>query len=250
MSFDQNTILDGTKKGSIARFVNHSCDPNCRMVKWVVNGKPRMALFVGERDIMTGEELTYDYNFDPFSAKNVQECRCGSTNCRGILGPRPKDQKPLKPAAIVSGIKNVIGKGKRKLQEMMGVDGDEKAIKKRKIAEPKGVKRSMSTKTLDAVAGIKRSVSKSLGVVAGIKLTHKPRVVKKTYKRSVGIEKRKVSGLSTTSSLTMVATSESKKAGSVKSVKIKAAPKKLQRKGGYVKKGGWGGVRIKGVKKA
>lgn len=63
MSFEQNMIVDATR-GSIARFVNHSCEPNCKMVKWVVAGKPRMALFAGDREIMTGEELTYDYNFE------------------------------------------------------------------------------------------------------------------------------------------------------------------------------------------
>jgi [histone H3]-lysine4 N-trimethyltransferase ASH1L len=34
------------------------------MEKWTVGGKPRMALFAGDRVIMTGEELTYDYNFE------------------------------------------------------------------------------------------------------------------------------------------------------------------------------------------
>jgi histone-lysine N-methyltransferase ASH1L len=97
MSFDQNMIIDATT-GSIARFVNHSCSPNCRMIKWIVSGQPRMALFAGDRPIMTGEELTYDYNFDPFSAKNVQKCLCGSPNCRGVLGPKPKEVKPPKPA--------------------------------------------------------------------------------------------------------------------------------------------------------
>ncbi|KAK2773215.1 hypothetical protein FQN52_004687 [Onygenales sp. PD_12] len=91
MYFDQNMIIDATR-GSIARFVNHSCEPNCKMEKWTVAGKPRMALFAGENGIMTGEELTYDYNFDPYSQKNVQECRCGAPNCRGVLGPKPKDQ--------------------------------------------------------------------------------------------------------------------------------------------------------------
>ncbi|KAK2808183.1 hypothetical protein FQN50_004924 [Emmonsiellopsis sp. PD_5] len=86
-----NMIIDATR-GSIARFVNHSCEPNCKMEKWTVAGKPRMALFAGENGIMTGEELTYDYNFDPYSQKNVQECRCGAPNCRGVLGPKPKDQ--------------------------------------------------------------------------------------------------------------------------------------------------------------
>jgi histone-lysine N-methyltransferase ASH1L len=46
MSFDQNMIIDATT-GSIARFVNHSCSPNCRMIKWIVSGQPRMALFAG-----------------------------------------------------------------------------------------------------------------------------------------------------------------------------------------------------------
>lgn len=34
------------------------------MEKWTVAGKPRMALFAGENGIMTGEELSYDYNFE------------------------------------------------------------------------------------------------------------------------------------------------------------------------------------------
>ena len=63
MNFDQNMIIDATRRGTIARLVNHSCEPNCRMEKWTVAGKPRMALFAGSRGIMTGEELSYDYNF-------------------------------------------------------------------------------------------------------------------------------------------------------------------------------------------
>ena len=33
------------------------------MEKWIVDNKPRMALFAGESGVETGEELTYDYNF-------------------------------------------------------------------------------------------------------------------------------------------------------------------------------------------
>lgn len=85
-------ILDATR-GSIARFVNHSCEPNCAMIKWTVAEKPRVALFAGDRGIMTGEELTYDYNFNPYSVKNVERCRCGASACRGFLGPKPKEAK-------------------------------------------------------------------------------------------------------------------------------------------------------------
>lgn len=118
-----------------------------------------MALFAGDRPIMTGEELTYDYNFDPFSAKNVQECRCGAASCRGVLGPKPKD-KP-KTTTLGETIKQVARAGKRKLEELIkGEKGVDKNPKKRKIAVP--VKRLASTKAINAVKGLKRSLSNAL----------------------------------------------------------------------------------------
>ena len=90
-----------------------------------------MALFAGDSGIMTGEELTYDYNFDPYSQKNVQVCRCGSANCRGVLGPKPKE-------GTLAGMK-------RKLEEVLGLEGsenengkDSKKLKKEKPKLPKG----------------------------------------------------------------------------------------------------------------
>lgn len=214
MSFDQNTILDATEKGSIARFVNHSCDPNCRMVKWVVAGKPRMALFAGDRPIMTGEELTYDYNFDPFSAKNVQECHCGSANCRGILGPRPKDQK-IKPAGVAAGIKRAVNAGKRKLQQFLAGGSDENQsptqIKKRKIAKLAPIK--TTTKALETVRGLKRTLSKTLSTSLSTKNTSSSKqmiMVKKRSKASTlktygKTGKQKINLSSRNSSLTVVA---------------------------------------------
>jgi histone-lysine N-methyltransferase ASH1L len=164
MSFDQQMIIDATK-GSIARFVNHSCKPNCRMVKWIVGGKPRMALFAGDNPIMTGEELTYDYNFDPFSAKNVQECRCGSDNCRGVLGPKPKDLKPVKES-IKEAVKAGVKAGKRKLKELLGGDEadneDSRSPKKRKMKEAKGIKRSASSASMRLAKGAAKAVKKSV----------------------------------------------------------------------------------------
>jgi histone-lysine N-methyltransferase ASH1L len=63
MTFHHGLIIDATK-GSMCRFVNHSCSPNCRVEKWIVDGEPRMALFAGEAGVHTGDELTYDYNFE------------------------------------------------------------------------------------------------------------------------------------------------------------------------------------------
>jgi len=73
MTFHNKLIIDATR-GSIARFVNHSCEPNCRIDKWMVAGEPRMALFAGAKGIMTGDELTYDYNFEydlPFLESHI-----------------------------------------------------------------------------------------------------------------------------------------------------------------------------------
>ncbi|KAI2694667.1 hypothetical protein CBS147332_9596 [Penicillium roqueforti] len=154
MYFDQNMIIDATR-GSIARFVNHACEPNCRMEKWTVGGKPRMALFAGDRGVSTGEELSYDYNFDPYSSKNVQQCRCGSANCRGFLGPRLKDkqqrakelEKRKAEGIQQATTKKVIDK-KRKASEEVESD-DSHQGKKRKMTKSKaikaGVKKAMAT---------------------------------------------------------------------------------------------------------
>ncbi|PGH10589.1 hypothetical protein AJ79_05412 [Helicocarpus griseus UAMH5409] len=156
MYFDQNMIIDATR-GSIARFVNHSCEPNCKMEKWTVAGKPRMALFAGENGIMTGEELTYDYNFDPYSQKNVQECRCGAPTCRGVLGPKPKDsnrskQENPKQSKDAKKKKSPTAAGKKRKQEETVLDesSTSRLNKRRKILKP-------ASKALKA--GVKKAVS-------------------------------------------------------------------------------------------
>ncbi|KAK9417477.1 hypothetical protein SUNI508_08837 [Seiridium unicorne] len=200
MSFDQNMIIDATK-GSIARFVNHSCQPNCRMIKWIVSGQPRMALFAGDRPIMTGEELTYDYNFDPFSAKNVQKCLCGAPNCRGVLGPKPKEVKPPKAPKddLKKAVKKGLSAGKRKLQELLGdkEDAQSGSAKKRKIkaatgVQTKGFKHALSKASAKAARGAAKVVKKSVSTISvkspksGRKVTsvkHRSSIVK-TYSKT------------------------------------------------------------------
>jgi histone-lysine N-methyltransferase ASH1L len=190
------------------------------MVKWIVGGKPRMALFAGDGPIMTGEELTYDYNFDPFSAKNVQECRCGSDNCRGVLGPKPKP--PVKES-IKEAVKAGVKAGKRKLKELLGGDDDDESSrspKKRKIKQAKGLKRSASSASMKMAKGaakaVKRSVSAQL--LNARSAVGSKRVIKKTMKASslkvYGNRKTQIS--SRNSSLTIVATQGSPKRGKAK----------------------------------
>jgi hypothetical protein len=68
--------------------MNHSCNPNCKADKWTVAGEIRMGLFA-TKDIAKNTELTFSYNLDAFY-DNVQECYCGSENCRGFIGTKPK----------------------------------------------------------------------------------------------------------------------------------------------------------------
>lgn len=85
MQLDGGVVIDGHRMGSDCRFVNHSCQPNCEMQKWSVNGLLRMCLFA-LIDIPPGEELTYDYNFSLFNPDESQVCKCKSKNCRGVIG--------------------------------------------------------------------------------------------------------------------------------------------------------------------
>lgn len=85
LKLDGGSVIDGHRMGGEARFVNHSCEPNCEMQKWSVNGLFRMALFA-LRDILPDEELCYDYNFSLFNPDEGQLCKCNSPKCRGVIG--------------------------------------------------------------------------------------------------------------------------------------------------------------------
>ncbi|KAH8602332.1 hypothetical protein B0O99DRAFT_500407 [Bisporella sp. PMI_857] len=84
MTLTRTDIVDATKKGNLARFCNHSCNPNCHVDKWVVGSKLRMGIFA-KRNIKAGEELVFDYNADRYGAE-PEPCYCGEPNCPGILG--------------------------------------------------------------------------------------------------------------------------------------------------------------------
>ncbi|KAM3910275.1 histone-lysine N-methyltransferase ASH1L isoform 2-T4 [Leptodactylus fuscus] len=85
LSLDSSMVIDSYRMGNEARFINHSCDPNCEMQKWSVNGVYRIGLYA-LKDMPAGTELTYDYNFHSFNTEKQQLCKCGYEHCRGIIG--------------------------------------------------------------------------------------------------------------------------------------------------------------------
>ena len=79
-------VSESSSHGSTARFVAHSCDPNCRsMVLMQKETSHMLPYLVAIRDIKEGEELTRDYGFHCRSEKlksDLTLCHCNSDNCR------------------------------------------------------------------------------------------------------------------------------------------------------------------------
>ena len=92
---NEDVVVDAGVDGNDARFINHSCKPNCETA--VVRGRIWIRSLCR---ILPGEELSYDYCIgrDPEDAPDVDEiyhCRCGSPRCRGtmLIGRRPRRRK-------------------------------------------------------------------------------------------------------------------------------------------------------------
>ena len=90
MALNGEEIVDASRKGNIARFVNHSCNPNIQVEKWYVHRTPRIGMFA-KRNIFPGEELSYNYSVKSTgNLAHAQKCFCGSAKCTGFLGRAPK----------------------------------------------------------------------------------------------------------------------------------------------------------------
>ena len=64
-------MIDAGPRGNWARFINHSCDPNCATEPWIVNGDKRIGIFA-LRDIAKGEELTFNYQLKQHGSQKTK----------------------------------------------------------------------------------------------------------------------------------------------------------------------------------
>lgn len=91
---NKRVTIDAGVGGNDARFINHSCDPNCETVD-----EDAHIYIEAIRTIQPGEELSYDYHLtrdegDGPKAEAKYACKCGSPNCRGtMLEPAKKKRK-------------------------------------------------------------------------------------------------------------------------------------------------------------
>jgi len=86
-------VIDANVKANVARWINHSCEPNCEAVveEDAKGRRDRDKVFIEAiRDIAPGEELTYNYGITLAERhtpklKKLWGCRCGSKKCTGTM---------------------------------------------------------------------------------------------------------------------------------------------------------------------
>ena len=83
---DDGSVIDASVDGNAARWINHSCDPNCEAIE----DEDCRVFIYSKRSIRAGEELTYDYklSIEGRVRKRVRKkfaCFCGAESCRGTM---------------------------------------------------------------------------------------------------------------------------------------------------------------------
>jgi hypothetical protein len=143
---DDGRVIDGNVKGNAARWINHSCEPNCEADE--VDGRVYIKAL---RNIAAGEELNYDYGLiidEPYTPKLLSEfpCWCGSEQCRGtLLTPKDEDEEKKKKKKAKKKAEKKAEKKKAEKKEAQ--KADKKAEKKAdKKAEKKSAKKDKSDK--------------------------------------------------------------------------------------------------------
>lgn len=107
-TLDEKTVIDAAVDGNEARFINHSCDPNCQAL---IEGDK---IFIyALKDISPGTELVYDYAYERAEGMDEESealyvCRCGAKACRGTILAPPKPPQRARQA------KKAAKKGTRK----------------------------------------------------------------------------------------------------------------------------------------
>jgi hypothetical protein len=81
MKDGKNSIIDGRVHGNKAKYINHSCQPNCKAWVWPWNGLERVVI-VALCSIPAYTELTFDYQWKKTKGDKRTQCLCGSPNCR------------------------------------------------------------------------------------------------------------------------------------------------------------------------
>ena len=105
---DNGTTIDGQGRDNKARYINHSCKPNCEP-----NIHRNRVFIHATRNIKPGEELGYDYGLAYFDAYIGENCRCAGCAPKPVAKSVTKAAKPVKAAPVkVAKARKTAGRGK------------------------------------------------------------------------------------------------------------------------------------------
>ncbi|GAA5911837.1 uncharacterized protein JCM6883_001285 [Sporobolomyces salmoneus] len=206
LEYDSMEVIDAGQKGNSSRFINHSCGPNCEVVRWRLASidEYQVGIFA-RRDIQAGEELTYNYGWQNFvdladstserpiastststdeqskeeNAKVAEEaasdiarqrCFCGSPVCSGYLGGKPKDERAVAIASAQSGKGKAKAKASEKVIEMKEVKKEKKQAPVKLEWAKAREKRATSPGSTDEGTVAKRRKSTTMGVARSTSL--------------------------------------------------------------------------------
>ncbi len=108
-TLNRRTVIDGAVAGNDARYINHSCAPNCEAV--IEKGR---IWIEATRDIARGEELAYDYQYERDGSETPEDealyaCGCGAVGCRGTILAPPKPERAAPVHAKSRHADHVVG---------------------------------------------------------------------------------------------------------------------------------------------
>jgi hypothetical protein len=153
---DDKTVLDARHEGNDARYINHSCDPNCESV--IEDGHIWIEAL---RAIPKETELTYDYQFewqDEYEPEDIRyyACRCGSAKCRGTIIKVPAYLRPTVK-------KWLAGDDVPKPRKPRKKTAKKAARKTRKAAKKTSARKSGAKKSSARKSSAKKSSAKKSG---------------------------------------------------------------------------------------
>ena len=140
---DGERVIDGGDGGNAARWINHSCDPNC-----FAEEVDERIFISALRNIYAGEELGYDYGLiieERYTAKLKADyaCRCGAPDCRGTMLAPKRGWKPKLPRADLPEPVVPAPKSKRKAAKDKAEDAGKTQLKAK--AKDKGTEKKAKT---------------------------------------------------------------------------------------------------------